>query len=133
MPSYKIAVTSTDGRKVNQHFGQAALFHIWELEEGQGTPKEIETRQVKGAEEATCQGKGQQGCGHDDEQLKKLAEALADCSYLLTEKIGKRPCVILNRYGLQVLECNVDIEYAIQRLTRYLSKKQLKKTTSLSG
>lgn len=43
--SYRVAAASTDGKVVNQHFGRAELFHIFEISEDEGY-RFLESRKV---------------------------------------------------------------------------------------
>lgn len=74
----KIAVASSDGIVINQHFGHAQTFYIYEKKE-----KEIRFLEQR---------KGRPFChsgNHDDADLKSAIELLADCQFLYALQIGK--------------------------------------------
>lgn len=75
----KVAVASSDGIVVNQHFGRADTFYIYELDEtGHGKPLEIR--------------KGRPFCHggeHDDGELLDAVELLADCEKVFVLQIGR--------------------------------------------
>lgn len=73
----KIAVASSDGTTVNEHFGRAKVFRIYRLHD-QGH-EFLELRKNAPA----CW--GQQ---HDDNVLDKAAEGISDCRGIVAAQIG---------------------------------------------
>ena len=120
--SYKVAITSSNGEGIDQHFGQANSFHVLQIEEETGEWKEIEIREVVEETIAKALGTDYQpgGCsGHNDAYLNYLGDLLSDCVYLLTEKIGKRPYKILRQKGINCLESPNNLSLAIAKLNKY--------------
>ena len=74
--AYRIAVASTDGIVVNQHFGHAERFHIIEIDEN--TYKYSGTREV----ERVCQGHY-----HHDSSFDKVIDVLSDVHAVVVAKI----------------------------------------------
>jgi predicted Fe-Mo cluster-binding NifX family protein len=73
----KIAVASSDGETVNEHFGRAGLFHIFRLHD---TGHELlEVRDNSPA----CSG-GQ----HHDDALEQTARTISDCRGVVAAQIG---------------------------------------------
>lgn len=70
----RVAFTSTDGEWVDEHFGMARNFHVWEV----------------GAEEAKFLAEVSVPVGGDDEEDKiaARAEAIAGCAIVYTLQIG---------------------------------------------
>ncbi len=70
----KIAFTSTDGAKIDQHFGHASHFWIWEV----------------GPESAVPVGKVMALLSADDEEDRTVARAsaIAECAIVYTMAIG---------------------------------------------
>jgi predicted Fe-Mo cluster-binding NifX family protein len=114
-----IAVTSTDGITVNQHFGHADRLLIFEVAGGKVellrecavTPYCIWSKTVRDlpAEQfaATVQqmrecADGQPGHGMRPAQLAAFAEALGDCRVVVTAMIGEAPQEELARIGIAV-------------------------------
>lgn len=75
----RVAIVSSDGKVINQHFGKAARFLIFEI--GGGKPQFIEERKnipVCGSAET----------GHADEALNRTISLISDCEAVLCARIG---------------------------------------------
>jgi nitrogen fixation protein NifB len=123
--SYRVAVTSSDGNLIDMHFGQTRYFHVIQIEEETCDWQEIELRAVD--EEAVSEQQGGDyesgSCsGHNDVLLNYIGDLLNDCTYLLTEKIGKKPYKILQQKGINSLESPYDLKEAIEKLNKYYIK-----------
>jgi nitrogen fixation protein NifX len=70
----KVAFTSTDGRAIDQHFGMAERFHVWEI----------------GPENAECVGtvSAITSAGDEEDRISARATAIADCTIVYTMQIG---------------------------------------------
>ncbi len=71
----KVAFASTDKVHIDDHFGQAENFYVWEI----------------GPEEAEFSGVIQvrvEAEGHSDDKIEARAEALADCAVVYVAEIG---------------------------------------------
>ena len=71
----RIAFTSTDGRTVDQHFGMARDFFVWEV--GPDTAKEV-------AKVAALAGPDLD----EEDRITARANAIADCAIVYTVQIG---------------------------------------------
>jgi predicted Fe-Mo cluster-binding NifX family protein len=131
MMSYKIALTSSDGKTIDTHFGQARTFRIlevdeasgaWEFEEFRTLPPES-CQAVSGCAQAGGGACGERapvsGCGHQDGRLRQVAGLLSDCRYVLSARIGKKPHMALQRAGITALESPADISFALSKLHAY--------------
>lgn len=107
----KIAVASTDGKVVNQHFGRADTFYILETDENNNFTW-VEIRKLP----PVCEG-GE----HDDNNMKKRVQSLADCEYVLVSRIGIRAENELNNAGIDVYEIPGYIEESVDKLMKYLA------------
>lgn len=74
--SMKVAFASTDKVHVDEHFGQAEAFYIWEV--GPETAAFSGVVQVKGEAEA----------GHSDDKIEARCSGLADCALVYVAEIG---------------------------------------------
>ncbi|HEY0907689.1 MAG TPA: nitrogenase cofactor biosynthesis protein NifB, partial [Methylophilus sp.] len=88
-----VAVATTGGGKVNQHFGHADEFQIYELTASSTTF--VGHRRV----DLYCQG----GYG-EDEQLPSIVNAINDCHAVLVSKIGACPRDELLAAGIEPVE-----------------------------
>ncbi|MDR3122943.1 MAG: hypothetical protein LBU16_04095 [Treponema sp.] len=119
---YRIAITSSDGKQIDLHFGHADSFYVIQVDEETGAWEPVGRRDLPEAvpegAEPDCGGRG--GCsGHNDERLNRVIGILPDCRYLLTFRIGKKPHAFLQRAGITALESPGDLSLAIPKLTAY--------------
>ena len=71
----KVAFASTDKVHIDDHFGQAENFYVWEI--GPDDAQFSGVIQVKADVE-----------GHSDDKIEARAEALADCAVVYVAQIG---------------------------------------------
>jgi predicted Fe-Mo cluster-binding NifX family protein len=91
---HRIAITSTDGKFIHQHFGRAERFHVVDLSDFDY--KHIENRDVP----ASCK-----GSEHDVSAFENVYKtALYDCEAVIVGKIGYRASEFLFNKGLRVFE-----------------------------
>lgn len=105
----RIGIASSDARVVNQHFGRASEFYIVDVDEENGIYY-VETRRVS----PVCE-----GGTHDEYQLRKNAELLSDCEYLLVSRIGQGAANVLEQQGIAVFELPGFIEESVKKLLAY--------------
>jgi predicted Fe-Mo cluster-binding NifX family protein len=116
---YKIAVTSSDGEHIDLHFGMADSFRILQMDEAAGSWEFQDTRKIPVGSNAAP---GCGGCGHQDERLQSVINALSDCRYVFTARIGKKPFTVLQRAGITALEVPSEIPFAVSKLHAYHRK-----------
>lgn len=107
--AYKVAVASTDGKFVNEHFGRATQFLIFEVD--QGKYRFIELMKTK----PYCK----QG-EHDDHELRTATETLQGCKAVLISQIGNGAAEVLMRQGIVPYEIRDFIEDALPKLIKIL-------------
>jgi len=88
--SYRVAVASSDGKFVNQHFGHAEQFLIYEIAEG--NCKYVETRSTV----PLCNDQE-----HSDDRLTGIVKLISDCRVVLVAKIGPGALSGLQSQGIQ--------------------------------
>ena len=106
---YKVAVASSDGIVVNQHFGRADTFYIYEVG-GTGNYRFLETRIVT----PVCN-----GGNHNKEKLCSNISKFKDCKYILVSRIGMGAANAMEQSGIVPMELPGMIEESIGRLTTY--------------
>lgn len=112
--TYKVAIASSEGISIDVHFGQADAFGIFSVDSETGKAEFVEWRQaMESAEGCGCEGV------HDAESLKRTADRLRDCAYVLVARIGGRAGAALAADGLHVIEAAGAIAPALERLNRY--------------
>lgn len=107
----KIAITTKDGKNVDQHFGIAESFYIYELSGGE--LKTIEVRDVN----PYCENEKGLPVNQDHEfaldKISKIFYTINDCKILYTQKIGVKPFNHLTELGIKVQECNCLVDTII--------------------
>jgi len=100
---YKIAFAST-GEYIDQHFGSARYFQIYDLADG-GTHEYVETRRT----EAKCRGNCEGGFDH-------ILQILNDCNAVFVSKIGQSAAAFMIACGKRVFEASGRVEDIIAKL-----------------
>ena len=112
----RAAVTSSNGKTVDLHFGRCSDFRIIELDSDSGEWTIMEERRV----EQTCH-----DFVHQEEHVKEVVDLLSDCSFLLTYRIGMYPYLLFQRSGVICIETPteipISIPQAIRRLHQFLT------------
>lgn len=111
---YRIAVATKHGKLVDQHFGYASEFLIFE---GNGeTFSRTENRRV----EKYCT--GVEECDTGESKRDSIVDALRDCDAVLTMRIGYHAKEKLNKKGIMIVEtCDTianALIYAVTQLTK---------------
>ena len=101
----KIAIATSDGFTVNEHFGHAKFFRVYELGETDYTFLEVRDAV------AACQ----HSLGHDTTRFDKIIELLSDCDALLVQKIGEGAAAYLISRNVRVFEANGMIDAVLKR------------------
>jgi predicted Fe-Mo cluster-binding NifX family protein len=110
----KIAVASSDGIVVNNHFGRAKTFYIYKVKDNNA--ELIEKREL----EPVCE----MG-NHDEDRLKDNLEKLKDCDYLLVSRIGDGARAAALGAGIESFEIPGIIEKSIDQLIKYIKIQKL--------
>lgn len=103
----KIAITTTDGKTVDQHFGKANSFHIYEMEHGKLTF--VEKRFVQSY--CSCVDNEPVKPEHEFslDRFFLVYEQLKDCKKLYTKQVGDTPKEKLAKNGIDVQLCGCEI------------------------
>ena len=102
----KVAVATSDGFTVNEHFGHAQFFRVYELNDDG-----YEYTGIRDAV-AVCQ----QALGHDTTRFDKIIELLSDCDAVLVNRIGEGAAAYLIERGVRVFEVSGTIDAVLTRL-----------------
>ncbi|MDR0887905.1 MAG: hypothetical protein LBM39_01805 [Candidatus Methanoplasma sp.] len=103
----RVAVASTDGKVVNQHFGHADQFHIFEINGEEF--KFVETR----FSQPFCA-----GGTHEGKDNTGLLKALDGCRAVLVNRIGGGAVTMLDENGIDAIEVRGFIEDALREIGR---------------
>jgi nitrogen fixation protein NifX len=113
--AYRIAIASNNGESVNQHFGQAENFLIYEITDGQ--VNFIEDREVEAASN---------GIDHSPLGLARVADTLQDCSAVFVSKIGMQASRYLYQRGLKSFEVDFSLNHVFNTLLKNQQKEFIK-------
>jgi len=91
-----IAVTSSDGKHIDTHFGKADRFLVYAV--GTGEPALLYEVQAP----RYCGGTGP---GHDlmQDKLAAIATSLGDCRVIVTAMIGEPPKEAMEQLGVDII------------------------------
>ena len=106
---YRVAVASTDGETVNQHFGKAEKFYIYLVDDAVGYDL-VEERTV----EAICSNQS-----HLVLEMEEKTKQFADCKYVVVSKIGIGASQHLAAKGITSLELPGVIDDAMVKVWKY--------------
>lgn len=90
-----IAVASTDGEMVNEHFGRATHFWVFDVSKSHHTL--IMVRKVEPLST------GDKNHPFDPERMAKTCEVIKDCERVYCTKIGDRPRLELEKTGITII------------------------------
>lgn len=103
---FRVAVASSDGKVVNQHFGHAQFFIIFDVK-SEADFVFIEERKTN----PPC-GFGE----HDKSTLEEAVDRISDCNYVLCYQIGKGASAILSERGISAYVIGDYISNALYKL-----------------
>jgi len=107
-----IAVATKDGHLINQHFGHAERFLIYQVEDG--LARLVDEKMVD------------KYCTYDPEHplrrhvLVKIAEALDGCDAIVSAKIGDAPQAEMERFGFSIFVAEGEIKPTLVELAKVL-------------
>jgi predicted Fe-Mo cluster-binding NifX family protein len=102
----KIALTSRNGVDIDEHFGRATFFRIYELSEK--SYSFLESRDAV----AACQ----HARTHSKTDFDSVIDLLADCDALLVAKIGEGAASYLISKGVRVFEVSGSIDGVLNKI-----------------
>ncbi|MBR2176589.1 MAG: dinitrogenase iron-molybdenum cofactor biosynthesis protein [Clostridia bacterium] len=102
----KVAIASTDGINVNEHFGRAAFFRVYELSEN--GHHFVEVRDAV----AACQQKRV----HNKTNFDLTLDMLSDCDAILVSRIGEGAAAYIISKGIRVFEVSGNIDAVLEKL-----------------
>lgn len=106
--SFKIAVASSDGKIIDEHFGKADRFFIFEIKDNRF--ELIEERKnipICGTN------------GHAEEKVTETVKLISDCEAVFINRIGIGPALALQDKGVNVYEVSITIDEALERFAKY--------------
>jgi nitrogen fixation protein NifX len=117
----KVAFATTDGKQVDEHFGRAGMFAIYEINEG-GHNFVAMRKFADGMDMAVVDTKDK-GPLHDSAVQNKV-DKLADCKIIYLTEIGGPSAARLVKKGIMPMKMKeiVSIESALEQLLETIKK-----------
>lgn len=112
--AYKIAVASSDGKVINEHFGRSKQFLIFEVAEN-GEYSFLELRENS----PPCNA-GE----HGEDQMEKTINLLSDCRIVLVSRIGPGAERKLQVQGIRSYSVPDFIDQALTKLIEFERRNQ---------
>ncbi len=111
----KVAFATTDGNTVNEHFGRAGLFAVYEITAS--AHRFIELRKFSEGLDQAIVSTREQGQAHEDAVENKVAR-LADCKLVFLTEIGGPSAARLVKRGIMPMKVKeaIPIEIALNQL-----------------
>jgi nitrogen fixation protein NifX len=117
----KVAFATTDGINVDEHFGRAGMFAIYELtKDGY---RFVEMRKFADGRDTEIEDTKGMGEVHDDRVQKKV-DKLSDCKIVYLTEIGGPSAARLVKKGMMPIKVKegISIEESLQRLLETIRK-----------
>jgi len=106
----KVAICSSDGLKVDMHFGKTRAFYIYDFNDGQRIP--IDKREVeKYSPIKTEVMEGTNVHPFLNDKFNVIYNSIKDCGKIFTTAIGDTPRKKLEEKGIEVEVCMCDINW----------------------
>jgi nitrogen fixation protein NifX len=105
--TYRIAIASSDGDSVNQHFAKAENFLIYEITEGK--VEFIEDRLVNAAFDESS---------HSDIRIEEITNLLSDCKIVFASKLGEKAIKYLYINGIKSFAVNFSLNFIFTTLIK---------------
>ena len=102
----RVAIATTDGVSVNEHFGRANFFRVYQLDGD--SYQYIDTRDAV----AACQ----HPRTHSQTDFDRIIDLLSDCDALFVQKIGEGAAAYLIEKNVRVFEVNGEIEPLLKKV-----------------
>jgi predicted Fe-Mo cluster-binding NifX family protein len=119
--SYKIAIASSDEINIDESFGAAERFIIYEVDKDHY--EKVEERKIEGFKKK-CNSNGcgtQSGCGGNSQHSEKV-QLIEDCRCIVCKKIGFPVQKQLERKAISAFDVSCTIEEALQKISLYFKR-----------
>jgi nitrogen fixation protein NifX len=117
----KIAFATTDGKNIDEHFGRAGTFIIYEITDG--GYQFVEVRKFAEGIDHAVMDTREKGQAHDDAVQSKV-DRLADCRLIYLTELGGPSAARLIKKGIMPMKVKgpVSIENALEQLEETIKK-----------
>lgn len=104
----KVAISTSNGKTVDQHFGKATSFYVYKLTDG-GLDF-LEKRDVDSYCTPENAKKFEADHSFNTSRFDTVWEVIKDCQILYTQRVGDTPAEKLKQKGMEVQLCSCDIK-----------------------
>jgi len=128
---YKIAIATSNNLNVDQSFGSAQAFSIFEVEglthsfsERRKYEAETETPQCSEQKSGCGDGSGT-GCGHggcNSNDGSQKADIVLDCRCVVATKLGRPVLKVLERNAISAFDISCPVQEALEKISSYFYK-----------
>ena len=108
-----VAISSKSGVLVDQHFGHASEFYIYEC---QGDAVHFRERRAVGGQYCS----GPTDCDDKQDKMERILQAVGDCACIVTMRVGDAPRKKLGDRGIRVLTSFGRIEDAVSEAAKQI-------------
>ncbi len=117
----KVAFATADGRYIDEHFGRAGSFAIYEIDSS--GHRFVELRKFSAGVDQAVDSTREQGQAHEDAVQSKV-ERLADCKLIYLTEIGGPSAARLVKKGIMPMKVKEPIEIgkALEQLEETIKK-----------
>lgn len=127
--SYKIAVASSDGLQIDETFGSARSFLIYEVKDGKYEKTEertVDLQNEQGKKDSLSCGDGSgcgngigTGCGSGCGSASSKVGLISDCRCVVCKKIGFQIQKQLERKAISAFDVSCSVETALTKISGY--------------
>lgn len=122
--NYKFAIASSNGFVIDQHFGHAEDFYIYESNGDES--RFIEKRAVS----KYCN--GQDFCDDEESKIDRIVGTIKDCDAVVMLRIGYRPSKELEARGIRIIQSCGKIADVIEQEAKNMLEKEVVKAVYTS-
>jgi nitrogen fixation protein NifX len=110
--AYKVAIATTDGEKVNSHFGSAPQIIIYQAENSEWSVDGIVSFE-----------NGAGGCTGQHESAEERLLAVGECQYIIASRIGSHMQKYFEYQKQKYFEMpNADVDMILEKILQYQEK-----------
>ncbi|MBC2580714.1 nitrogenase cofactor biosynthesis protein NifB [Clostridium sp. DJ247] len=110
--AYRFAISSKSGINIDQHFGHASEFYIYDYINGE--IKFVEKRSI----DKYCN--GVEECDEHEDKILRIIEKIKECDAVLTFRVGFEPTKKLVEKGIQIFQMYEPINKGIEKAVELL-------------
>lgn len=113
----KTAIVTDDQKTISQHFGHTEKYLVVEIEGGQIINRQVREKPGHKDHDHASGHEHEHSEGHSVDKHKRMADAIADCDFLLARGMGQNAQNHIKKAGVEIYQVDfVEIEEALKAL-----------------